>query len=59
MDGSTENIREVINILNLYEIHRIQVSAYYPIANGMIKRGHRPLTDSLSKIIEGEKDGKK
>ena len=59
IDGGTENMGEVIDILNLYGIHRIQVSAYYPIANGMIKRGHRPLTDSLSKIIEGEKDGKK
>ena len=59
MDGGTENIREVIDILNLYEIYRIQVSAYHLIANGMIKRGHRPLTDSLSKIIKGEKDRKK
>jgi hypothetical protein len=29
------------------------------MANGIIKRGHRPLADSLSKIIKGEKDKKK
>jgi hypothetical protein len=54
-----KNIREVINILNLYKIHRIQVSIYYFIVNGIIKRGHRPLTNSLSKIIKREKDEKK
>jgi hypothetical protein len=59
VDRGTENIREVINILNLYGIYRIQVSVYHSIANGMIERGHRPLTDSLSKMIEGEKDKKK
>ena len=59
MDGGTENIKEVINILNLYGIYRIQVSTYYPIVNGMIKRGYKPLIDSLFKMIEGEKDGKK
>ena len=59
VDGGTENMGEVIDILNLYGIHRIQVSAYHPMANGMIERGHRPLTDGLSKMIEGEKDGKK
>jgi hypothetical protein len=29
------------------------------MANGIIKRGHRPLTNGLSKIIKGEKDRKK
>jgi hypothetical protein len=29
------------------------------MANGIIKRGHRPLADGLSKIIKGEKDKKK
>ena len=59
MDGGTENIREVINILNLYKIYCIQVSVYYLIINGMIERGHKPQTNSLSKIIKGEKDEKK
>ena len=59
MDGGTENIREVIDILNLYGIYRIQVSTYYSIINGMIERGYKPLTDSLFKIIKREKDRKK
>ena len=59
IDGGTENIREVIDILNLYGIYRIQVSIYYLIINGMIERGHRLLTNSLFKMIEGEKDRKK
>ena len=59
MDGGTENIKEVINILNLYGIYRIQVFIYYSIVNGMIKRGHKPLTNSLFKMIKGEKDEKK
>ena len=59
MDGGTENIREVINILNLYKIYCIQVSVYYLIINGMIERGHKPLTDGLSKMIKREKDKKK
>jgi len=59
VDGGTENIREVIDILNLYGIYRIQVSAYYSIINGMIERGHKPLTDSLFKMIKEEKDEKK
>jgi hypothetical protein len=59
VDGGTENIEEVIDILNLYGIYRIQVSVYYSMANGMIERGYRPLTDSLFKMIEGEKDKKK
>ena len=59
VDGGTENMGEVIDILNLYGIHRIQVSAYHLIVNGMIERGHKPQTNSLSKIIKGEKDEKK
>ena len=59
VNGGTENIKEVINILNLYKIYCIQVSTYYLIINGMIKRGHKPLTNSLFKMIKGEKDKKK
>jgi hypothetical protein len=59
VDKGIENIKEVINILNLYRIYYIQVSTYYPIVNSIIKRGHKPLTNSLSKIIKGEKDRKK
>ena len=36
-----------------YGIKRVEVSAYHPAANRMIERGHKPLTDALTKLING------
>ena len=31
----------------------MQVSAYHPAANGMVERGHKPITDALAKLTDG------
>lgn len=36
-----------------YGIKRVVVSAYHPQAIGMIKRGHKPIVDALSKMSDG------
>jgi CRISPR/Cas system-associated endoribonuclease Cas2 len=41
---------EVINLLNKWGVNRIQISIYHAPANGIIKRGYRPLKDALFKL---------
>jgi hypothetical protein len=50
VDGGTENMGEVVDLLNKVEIRRIQISAYNAKANGMIERGHGPIKNALFKI---------
>ena len=50
LDGGGEFKGEVIDLLNRWGVDRIQISAYHAPANGMIKRGHGPLKDALSKL---------
>jgi hypothetical protein len=50
LDGGTENMGEVIKLLNKQGVERIQISAYHAQSNGAIERGHRPIKDALSKL---------
>ena len=50
VNGEKENARAVEELTARYGIYRIQASAYHPQANP-VERGHRPLKDSLSKLV--------
>ena len=45
---------KVINLLNRQGVDRIQISVYYALINRIIKRGHRPLKDALSKLSDNQ-----
>jgi hypothetical protein len=53
VDGGPENKLLVKDLAKKYGIHRLVVSSYHPQANGMIKRGHKPLVDALAKMTGG------
>ena len=57
MDGGPENRKLTKKLLERYGMKRVLVSAYYPQANGMVERGHRPIVDSLSKLTGGHTKG--
>ena len=43
-------MKEIIWLLNKMEIQRIQVLAYNPKVNGIIKRSYEPIKNALSKM---------
>ena len=55
IDRGSEFKREVIAILNTYDIKRIQVSAYHAPGNRMIKRGHQSIKEALLALTSGGK----
>ena len=55
LDGGPENQGLTIELADKYNIRRVKVSAYHPQANGIVKRGHSPIVDSLTKIT-GDKE---
>ncbi|RVD90129.1 uncharacterized protein DFL_001105 [Arthrobotrys flagrans] len=52
-DGGPENYGWVVDLLNAYNIKGKRISVYYAQSNGMIERGHKEITDSLSKLCNG------
>ena len=52
VDGGPENKGHVAAFTKKYGIERVQVSAYHPAANGMVERGHKPITDALAKLTD-------
>ena len=36
--------------MELYNIKRVIASIYYPLAQGLIERGYKPIVDALAKI---------
>jgi len=50
VDGGAENKKWTDLILKRYNIRNITVTPYHAAANGVIERGHRPITDALSKL---------
>lgn len=52
MDGGPENKGAVEELMTKYKIKKVIVSAYHPQANGMVERGHKPLSDALSKMSD-------
>jgi len=54
IDGGSENKGVVRVLADKYRIKVVMVSPYNPHAQGQIEVGHRPLTDALSKMTEGE-----
>ena len=55
VDGGPENKKHVAEFMKQYGIECIQVSAYHPQANGMVERGHNPITEALACMTEGSK----
>lgn len=54
MNGGPKNKKLTAALMDKYGIRKVNVSKYHPEANGIIKRGHRPIIDSLSKMIKGK-----
>jgi hypothetical protein len=55
VDRGSKFKREVIRILNTYDIKRIRISAYYSLANGMIKVRHKAFKEALMTLTNGGK----
>ena len=53
VDGGGENKAEVIELTQKLGIKRLAISAFYPQANRMVKREHKPIVDILAKITNG------
>ena len=53
VDGGPENKKEVAELLRLYDIKRVQISAYNPLTNGLIEYGYKIIINVLSKLIKG------
>jgi hypothetical protein len=47
-----ENKGHVTVFTAKYGIERVQVFAYHLAANGMVERGHKPITDALEKLTD-------
>jgi hypothetical protein len=52
VDEGLENKGYVTAFAKKYGIKQVQVLAYYPLANGMIERGHKLITDALAKLTD-------
>ena len=52
-DGGSENKDAVAELAKRYGAKRVVVSAYHPQANRIIERGHKPIIDTLSKMLAG------
>ena len=50
IDSGRENTNITIIFMELYNIKRAMASAYYLQAQGFIKRGHKPIVNTLAKI---------
>lgn len=50
VDGGPENKAVVEQLAETFNIHRVQSSAYHPQGNGMVERGHSPITNSLARL---------
>jgi hypothetical protein len=55
IDRGSKFKREVIRILNTYDIKRIQILAYYSLANRIIKVGHKVFKEALITLTNGGK----
>ena len=55
IDRGSEFKREVIRILNTYDIKRIRILAYHSPANGMIEVGHKAFKEALMTLTNGGK----
>ena len=52
VDGGPKNKEIMEVLLKKYKVKHIQISPYHAQANGMIKVGHRPIANMLSKMIK-------
>lgn len=52
VDSGPENKGLAEVFAKKYRIQRIQISVYNSKVNGMIKRGHRSITDTLAKMSD-------
>ena len=50
VDNSRENTNITTALAELYNIKRVIASAYHPLVQGLIERGHKPIVDALAKI---------
>ena len=59
IDGGPENQGVTVAFTNKYGIERVQISAYNSKANGMVERGHRSISEALSKMGGGRRRWRK
>ena len=52
-DGGPENKKHLRALVAKYQIKQVLSSAYHPMANGMVERGHQPIVDCLAKLTDG------
>lgn len=50
--GRSKNKDVVVELAQRYGIKRVVISAYYPQANRMIKRGHKPIINAFSQMSD-------
>ena len=50
IDRGPENKGLTEELLHCYQIRRVQVSAYYAQANGLVEQGHKTVIDALAKM---------
>jgi hypothetical protein len=55
IDKGSKFKREVICILNTYDIKRIRILAYYSLANRIIKVGHKVFKEALMTLTNSGK----
>jgi hypothetical protein len=55
IDKGSKFKREVIYILNTYDIKRIRILAYYSLANRIIKVGHKAFKEALITLTNSRK----
>jgi hypothetical protein len=53
INGDSENKNLVMQFVTDYNIKRIVISPYNVKANGMIKRGYKPVINVLAKMTKG------
>ena len=53
IDGGPENKLLIRELCKRYGVNRTVVSSYYLEANGMVKRGYKPIKDALLKLSGG------
>ena len=53
IDRRPENKAHVAAFVKKYRIQHVQVLAYHLQANGIVERGHQPITKALAHITEG------
>ena len=56
VDRGPENKAHVAKFVRRYRIRQVQVSVYHPQGNGIIERGHKPVSEALARMTRRGKE---